>query len=232
MNPRESAQWAMLCWVVIVLVCFGAQRFADPARRGRVESEGWHQLQARFLDETRAAASGERRDLLELYRDGLDGFRAIPARLLPVPDLSPQRHGALIDRGRLDGVVPGQGVVGRSGVIGRIVEVGDERSRLVFSDDPEFRASFAVEGKGRGIAAGGPRRGELHPMLRLDAFTFEVGDLLLTSGGDGRFPRNLVIGVVRSTRLPVEATRIEPPPGCYDPQEVVILALPDLGDQR
>lgn len=232
MRSREAGNWALLSWAVLVLISFGAQRFADPARRGREEAEGWRLLQERFIDEARTERSLAREDLLSLYEEGLDGFRPIAARLLPVPDLSPQRHGALLDRGRDDGVEVGQGVIGRTGVIGLVAEVGARRSRLIFSDDPNFRASFRIEEKGRGMVAGGPGRGELHPLLRFDRLDLAEGDLLVTSGGDGRFPRSLVIGIVREARLPLEASRIAPPPGTTDGQEVLVLALPALGEGR
>ncbi len=232
MNPRQTAHWALLAWTIVILISFGAQRFADPARRGREEAEGWRLLQEHFLEEARTEGTIERRDLLSVYEDGLDGFRAVPAQLLPIPDLSPQRHGALLDRGRTDGIEVGQGVVGRTGVIGCVAEVGTHRSRVIFSDDPDFRASFRIEGKGSGMVAGGPGRGELHPLLRFDRLELAEGDLLVTKGGDGRFPRSLVLGVVRRVNLPLESSRIAPPPGTTDVQEVLVLALPALGDSR
>lgn len=232
MRNRQSGQWALMTWAILVLISFGAQRFADPARRGREEAEGWRLLQERFIDEARSERALAREDLHSLYRDGLDGFRPIAARLIPVPDLSPQRHGALLDRGSDDGVEAGQGVIGRTGVIGLVSEVAPHRSRVIFSDDPNFRASFRIEAKGRGMVAGGPKHGELHPLLRFDRLELAEGDLLVTSGGDGRFPRSLVIGVVRDARLPLEASRIAPPPGTTDGQEVLVLALPALGEGR
>ncbi len=232
MTSRNGAGWAMMCWAILVLVSFGAKRFADPARRGRAETEGWRLLQAQLIDEARTDREVARLDLLEIYRDGLDGFQPISARLRPFPDFSPQRHGGLIDVGSADGVAVGQGVIGRSGVIGQVAEVDEMHSSIVFSDDPEFRASFRIEGKGRGVVAGGPGRDEFHPVIRLDPFSFDPGDLLLTSGEGTRFPRSLVLGVVRVAHIPIESTRIEPPPGTTDSQEVLILSLPQLRSGR
>ena len=229
MTGRDGAAGAMLCWVMLVLVSFGSQRIADPSRRGRQEAEGWTVLQARFIEEGNAREEVARRELAEIYAGGLEGFFPLSTRLRPLPDLSPQRHGALIDIGANEGVAAGHGVIGRTGVIGVVAEVTDRRARIVFCDDPEFRTSFSITGKGRGIVAGGPGRRELHPMTRLDPVQFSVDDLLLTSGEDPRFPPSLIIGLVRTARLPIESTRIEPPPGFSDPQEVFVLTLPQFG---
>ena len=229
MTGRDGAAGAMLCWMLLVLVSFGAQRIGDPARRGRQEAEGWAVLQARFIEEGNAREDVARRELQEIYAGGLDGFLPLSTRVRPLPDLSPQRHGALIDLGAQDGVAVGHGIIGRTGVVGIVAEVTDQRARIVFCDDPEFRTSFWIEGKGRGIVAGGPGRGEMHPMTRLDPIQFAVDDLLVTSGEDPRFPPSLIIGLVRSARLPMESTRIEPPPGFSDPQEVLVLTLPQFG---
>lgn len=219
----------MMCWAILILVTFGAKRFADPARRGRAEKAGWDLLQAQLVESARLDRDSARMSLLEIYHDGLDGFQPISARLRPFPDFSPQRHGGLLDVGSNQGVREKQGVIGRSGVIGWVVEVSEERARIVFADDPNFRATFRIEGKGRGIVAGGPKRDTLHPVVHFDPFRFEEGDLLLTSGEDACFPRSLVLGVVRVASIPIETTRVELPPGTTDPQEVLILSLPTLG---
>lgn len=225
MSHRDAAGPALLCWMLLILIATAAQRWAAPESRDRREARGYELLQEQFLIEERAEREAGRRELLDLYQGVLDGFRPIVTRLRPLPDASPQRHTALLEAGAEEGVRPGQGVIGRAGVVGVVAEVEPHRARIILSDDPAFRVRFHIPGKGRGIAAGGPGRGEMRPVTRLDPFHFESGDLLLTRGGSSPFPRSLVIAEVVEGRIPVETTRLSPPPGLDDTQEVIVLGV-------
>jgi len=232
MKPRQRALWAVLAWLLIILVGTGARLInfrSDDAQR---DEQAWELLQEHFSDSSRRAAQSQLEELITVYDQGLDGFIPIPARLFPTSDLSPQRQSGLLNRGREHGIKVGQGVIGRRGVVGAIAEVSRTSSRIIFSDDPDFRVSFSIRAKGRGVAAGGPRRGQLHPILRLESLQFQVGDLLVTSGTDGVFPRSLVVGTVRTASLPIEWCKISPPPDIHEPQEVLVLALPTLQEDR
>ncbi len=232
MKPRQRAQWAVLGWALLILVGTVARLITVAPDKTQMQDNAWRLLQENFSDSARRAARVNLDDLLKVYEQGLDGFTPIPARLFPTHDLSPQRQSGILNRGRVDGILVGQGVIGRTGVVGSIAEVTKKSSRVIFSDDPDFRVSFSIRQKGRGVAAGGPRKGQLHPILRLDSLQFQVGDLLVTSGTDGVFPRSLVVGFIRTASLPIENCQISPPTNIHEPQEVLVLAHPALEDDR
>lgn len=158
----------------------------------------------------------ENRDLAERlalradFESGTSGgFYAIPARLHPVPDLSPRRRSALLDCGLADGVEPGMGVVSLHGLVGRVVEAGDRHARVMLADDPEFRVAWVVRGReGRGIAAGGPTPGALHALFQADGNDLEAGDVLHTAGGDGVFPPGYLVGTAEAATLHGDRRRV------------------------
>ena len=101
-----------------------------------------------------------------------------------------------INRGQRDGIANTSGVVTPEGVVGKVIEVADPASKVQLLTDVESgvgalvqrsRAVGVVRGRGDGVL-------ELHYLSHLDDVA--VGDLVVTSGLDGIFPRGLSIGVV------------------------------------
>jgi rod shape-determining protein MreC len=105
-----------------------------------------------------------------------------------------------INRGARDGLREGMPVVTGQGLVGRILEVSANASRvlLVTSRDSAVSArlqSNRVEGSLQGQTGGNLRM----TMIPLDAEVL-VGDLVLTSGLGGNFPPDIPIGVVVSVQ--------------------------------
>ncbi len=102
----------------------------------------------------------------------------------------------LIDRGARDGVRRNDPVISADGVVGRVIEVTPTASRVLLISDSRSavgvivqrsRDAGVVEGKGGGML-------QLNYLSR--EATVRVGDLVVTSGLGGVFPRGLVIGKV------------------------------------
>jgi rod shape-determining protein MreC len=102
----------------------------------------------------------------------------------------------VIDRGERDGVVKGAPVVVPGGVVGRVFLVSPHAARVLLITDHNSGVDAVVERtRARGIVEGQVDGGcVLKFVTRTE--DVQVGDVVVTSGGDGLFPRGLPIGRV------------------------------------
>ncbi len=103
----------------------------------------------------------------------------------------------LLNRGEQDGVVLGQPLINAEGILGEIIEVFPKTSRAILLSDVSYGISVENLRSGvRGIVRG---RG-LNQALRLqhvpNTIDLEVGDLLVSSGLEGRYPSGYPVGHV------------------------------------
>jgi rod shape-determining protein MreC len=103
-----------------------------------------------------------------------------------------------INRGARDGLAVGMPVVTSQGLVGRIINVSANASRVLLVTDPSSALSGRLqttraEGSVIGLPAGNLRM----TFIPLDA-TVQEGDLVMTSGLGGNFPPGIVIGQVTS----------------------------------
>lgn len=104
----------------------------------------------------------------------------------------------MIDKGVLDGFEIGMPVCNGSGVIGQITEVALNTSTVLLINDETSGVSAIVQGS----RAQGMLRGQADGSLRLDYvstdYEVNVGDIVITSGLGGVFPKGLPLGTVSS----------------------------------
>ena len=99
-----------------------------------------------------------------------------------------------IDKGTSSGLSVGMPVTSSSGVIGQIVECGATSSTVLLVTDESSSVSAMVQSS----RAQGMLDGEVRlDMIRTDP-TVEVGDIVVTSGLGGVFPKGLPLGKVTS----------------------------------
>lgn len=127
----------------------------------------------------------------ELLRD-----RVMLTELVGVsPD--PLSHILLVNRGANDDVYVGQPLVDSDGLMGQVVEVFENHSRVLLVSDPSHALPVQVVRNGvRAIAEG---TGDKHRLrLRFVAPTTDIveGDLLVSSGLGGRYPVGFPVGQV------------------------------------
>ena len=108
-------------------------------------------------------------------------------------------HQVVIDKGSDVGVKIGQAVIDADGLVGQIVEVSRYTSRVLLITDATHAVPVEVNRTGVRSVAGGTGARDL---LELEgvAVTADVreGDLLVSSGLGGRFPRGYPVGTVNS----------------------------------
>lgn len=130
--------------------------------------------------------------------------RVLIAELLTV-DFDPYRHRILINKGTRDGVHVGQPLLDEWGLIGQIIHVHTFTSMGILITDPNHAVPVQVNRNGlRTLAVGTGNFRELELPYIPNNGDIQVGDLLVSSGLGGRFPRGYPVAKV---------TRVESDPG-------------------
>ncbi len=140
----------------------------------------------------------------------------------------------LVDRGSLDGVRRNQPVVAPDGLVGRVVEVTPASAKVQLLTDPVSAVGGLIQRtRVTGIISGNLGAGTRVRYLPLLA-DVAVGDLVVTSGMGGVFPKGIPIGRIsaverRSGALFQEAW-LQPTVDLSRLEEVLILTSPPPGE--
>lgn len=150
------------------------------------------QLREALVASGRLARIAEMRDEFEVPM--------LPAELV-ASDVSPWFRSVLIDRGHSDGVRSGMPVVSGQGLVGLVTATSSGAAKTMLLLDRQAAIDGTVQrSRTRGTVRG--RGEELEFEFVAREGDVEVGDVLITSGLDGVYPKGLRLGRV---------TAVEPP---------------------
>ena len=122
--------------------------------------------------------------------------RVLIAELLAV-DMEPFSSEIVINKGSGDGLYPGQPMLDAQGVMGQITRVGPLTSTAMLISDPNHAIPVAVNRNGlRAIAIGTGNPEELDIPHFPNNADIQVGDLLVSSGLGGRFPKGYPVATI------------------------------------
>ena len=127
-------------------------------------------------------------------------IQAVVARMI-AKDVSTEFRVIRINRGRANGIEPNMAVINAEGVVGRILRVTDHTSDVVTLLDPLSAIdAYIMRSRARGIVEGlTDALCQLKFALRVD--DIQPGDLLLSSGLGGNFPKGIPVGtIIKVTR--------------------------------
>ena len=132
------------------------------------------------------------RKLLDFKRS--TGYQVVAAEVIG-KDPSPWFKTVIINKGRSDGLQKGIPVVVPEGVIGQVVEVANNNAKVLLIIDQNSAVDALVQrSRARGIIRGETVNLSFQFVLRKhDA---KVGDVIVSSGMDGVFPKGLRIGQI------------------------------------
>jgi rod shape-determining protein MreC len=122
-----------------------------------------------------------------------------PVKLAELIGVNPDpfQHEVILNRGSEDGVYSGQPVLDAGGVMGQVVSLSHYTSRVMLITDARAAIPVEVNRNGfRAIALGKGVLDELELEHVADTADVRVGDLLVTSGLAGRFPRGYPVAEV------------------------------------
>ena len=123
------------------------------------------------------------------------------AELLAV-DFDPYRHHILLNRGRQHGLYVGQPVLDQHGVIGQIIRADPLTATAILITDPNHALPIQINRTGvRTLVLGTGRFQELELPHIPHNEDVKVGDVLVTSGMGGRFPRGYPVGTVTAVEF-------------------------------
>lgn len=118
------------------------------------------------------------------------------AEMLAV-DFNPYRHHILLNRGRQHGVYVGQPVLDQQGVIGQIIHADPLSATAILVTDANHALPVQINRTGvRTLALGTGNLQELKLLHIPNNEDVKVGDLLVTSGLGGRFPRGYPVATI------------------------------------
>ena len=144
-------------------------------------------------------------------------------------DLDPFRHQVVIDRGASSGTFVGQVLADANGVLGQIVDVGEFVSYAMLISDPSHALPVEINRTAARTIAYGTGSLEVLDLPNLPlSIDLEPGDLVVTSGLGGRFPRGIpvgrVIAVDRPRGAPMARATLAPAAALDRSREVLLIA--------
>lgn len=103
-----------------------------------------------------------------------------------------------VNKGYLDGALVGTPVVTDAGVVGRVLRSAPHAATVLMLTDPGFRlAVISQETRTPGIVTGSAGRSKrLELAYVAQNARIKPGELLITSGLDGAFPKGIPVGIV------------------------------------
>jgi rod shape-determining protein MreC len=189
-------------------------------------------LNTRLLESNEAFMANERlKRLLELKTT-----TRVPSLAASViaEDGSPWFRTIAIDRGAVDGLREGLPVAAADGIVGQLVKVSSGSSRvLLITDTASSVAAVVQRSRARGVLKGtGGGRCSLEFAARDE--DVKVGDIVMTSGIGGVFPKGLPLGEVTMVKKGeygiFQTIEVRPAVSVSRLEEVLVLAPEPVGD--
>ncbi len=144
--------------------------------------------------------------LLEVKRNLI--YSSVAANIIG-RDPSYWNSSIIIDKGSAEGVRQGFPVVNAWGVVGKIVEVGPHKSKVILLTDPEFSVAATIERSRESGLVSGTLQGLCRMRyLSVDA-DVRLGDKVITSKLSSAFPENMMVGEIIKINQTVNQSSLE-----------------------
>lgn len=161
------------------------------------------QLRGINLQANEALAENERLRAMIGYEHSVRQFDMVAARVIGRESDTWSRM-IVIDRGTASGVQEDMPVVTPQGLVGRVIEAGPNSSKVQLILDPRSSVGTIVqraESRVTGIVQGDMDNPTMPQMVNIPKNADVVeGDVIVTSGFGGIFPKGIIVGLVSSLK--------------------------------
>ncbi len=166
-------------------------------RENLVLRESVRQLNVRVLESQEAIITNERLKKLLLLKTSIK-IPSVAANVIGEESAAWYKT-VIIDRGSVDGLAEGMPVVATAGVVGRVIKVTVNSSRVLLMTDHASSISALIQrSRARGVVKGHGESCVLEFTPRGE--DVKTGDTVVTSGIGGIFPKGLILGDVTMVR--------------------------------
>jgi rod shape-determining protein MreC len=169
------------------------------------------------------AAEAQRLQLLLNFRTAHADTPMLAAMVIGA-SADPSSHTLSLDRGERDHVRRNMPVITPDGIVGKIVEIFPTTSQvLLISDKDSGAGALLADTRTHGVVKGGDSDTRLDYVVNDEHV--HAGEIILTSGEDRIFPKDLLIGTVASANPgnPFQIIRIQPAARLDRLEDVLIL---------
>jgi rod shape-determining protein MreC len=103
----------------------------------------------------------------------------------------------MIDKGERDGVKKGMAVISPAGVVGQVLKIAPDYATVLLITDYNSAVDCIVERSRAKAIVEGKGENQCHLKYLLRSEEVAVGDIVVTSGLGGNFPKGLMVGEVK-----------------------------------
>src|SRR5580704_1119922 len=207
-------------------------------RNTRAENERLHgeldKLRLRNRELESRSAEAQRLSTLLNFHDAHPEAPMLAAQVIGA-SADPTSHTLFINRGERDHLRRNMGVITPDGVVGKIVEVFPSTAQVLLINDKDsgVGALFAVS-RTHGVVRGS---GDPEPHMEyvINEEKLQPGDVVVTSGEDRIFPKDLSIGTVETTKPgnPFQIISVQPAARLDRLEDVIVLlSLQELAQKK
>lgn len=145
----------------------------------------------------------ENKKLHKFYgiKENNDDFSIVPSNVI-ARDPNENFYGFVLDKGENDGISESDPVVTENGLVGYVSEVNLKSCKVTTIISPDAKVgALDKKTENQGIVTGAPEYSEknIAVMKNISAqHKMEKGDIVVTSGYGGKYPKNVRIGTVRA----------------------------------
>lgn len=175
------------------------------------------QLQSRVAEATRLEA-------LLNFRQSHQQVPMLGARVIGSSADSASRT-IYIDRGERDGVKKNMGVITPDGIVGKVIETFASTSQVLLLTDKDSGVGAMIAESRIQSPVGGTSEPRLDMKYVANDDKVDLGQLVVTSGMDRIFPRDLPVGTIADVRggNPFKIIRVQPAANLERLEEVIVL---------